>query len=71
MATKYPKRILIETPDGGGEAIKDTAADAWHVATPTGDFRFYGSTPQMKVEVRHRMVADYPDTPSPVTFALS
>ncbi len=71
MATKYPKRILIETPDGGGEAIKDTADGAWEVATPTGDFRFYGSTPQMKAEVRRRMVADYPDDPSPVIFAHS
>ena len=65
---KYPKRILIDTPDGGGEAVKDTAGDAWRVATPTREFRFYGSISEMKAEVRRCMKTDYPSESTPVTF---
>ena len=65
---KYPKTVTIDTPDGAGEATKAGAGDAWHVATPTRDFRFYGSAAQMKAEVRRAIGDDYPDEVSPAVF---
>ena len=57
--TGYPKYVAINTPDGAGEATKASMGEAWHVATPTRQFRFYGSAAQMKAETRKLLAADY------------
>ena len=59
--SKYPKVISIETPDGGGEAIKRKRGVNWVVSTPTRDFQFYGTAPQVKAEIRRLLNEDYPD----------
>ena len=52
---RYPAAFAIETPDGGGEAIKTAPDEPWAVTYPSGGFRWYGSVPEVKVQVRKRL----------------
>jgi hypothetical protein len=53
------QRITINTPDGLGEAIKTDRDTPWEVNLPTRGFRFYGSLPQVRAEIRKRLKQDY------------
>ncbi len=54
MATRYPMTIPFDTDLGGGEARKPAQGESWLVSHPEGDFRYYGSTTEMKAECRKR-----------------
>ena len=60
--------LEFETPDGGGEAIKAAQGAPWEVSYPTGGFRFYGSTREVKAELRKRLRLDYPELPADSVF---
>jgi len=45
------QKLIIETPDGQGEAIKLDRDEPWHVALPFAEFDFYGSVPQVRAEI--------------------
>ena len=45
------QKLIIETPDGRGEAIKLDRDEPWHVALPFAEFDFYGSVPQVRAEI--------------------
>lgn len=66
---KYPMTFSIETPDGGGEAVKDKADEPWYVTYPNNSLRWYGSVPSMQSEVRKRIriEMDYAKD-APITF---
>lgn len=65
----YPILIRISTPDGDGECRKAAAGEPWSISVPTRDFRYYGSAPEMRAEVRRRLRVDYPNERHPVSFA--
>ncbi len=42
----------IDTPDGGGEATRESASAPWRVSVPSGDFRHYGTPADCRRRVR-------------------
>ena len=56
------QKFTIETPDGLGEAIKTERNVPWDVTLPTTEFRFYGSVPEVKAEIKRRLKVQYPTT---------
>lgn len=52
------KVIKLRTIDGDGEATKSGTGEAWHIMLPAGDFRFYGSSSEVKREIRERSTLD-------------
>ena len=59
---KAMQKFTIETPDGLGEAIKTERNVPWDVTLPTTEFRFYGSVPEVKAEIKRRLKVQYPTT---------
>lgn len=47
--------MKIETPDGGGNAIKEGSGKPWLVTCPTTDMRWYGDVADIKAELRRRL----------------
>jgi len=56
---KYPMVVNIHTPDGGGEATKESQGDYWIISYPTGGDRYYGTVPQMKARVVSNLASIY------------
>lgn len=52
--------VKFETPDGDGQATRASSLDAWTVDAPTTSFRWYGTKPGVKLEIRRRLQLAYP-----------
>jgi len=59
MFRKYPRKFLIETPDGKGEAVKEELGGVWEIAIPTGAFKSMGSTSDAQRDIRERLQGVY------------
>ena len=55
------RHFQIETPDGLGEATKTDRNEPWHVALPSTEFDFYGSSTQVKAKIKKIIRREYPN----------
>ena len=53
--------FCIDTPDGGGEATRESTSAPWLISVPSGDLRYHGTPSECR-----RRVREFVD--GPVTF---
>ncbi len=59
---KVKQRVTMESEDGPCVAVKERPGEAWEIADPYGDQRFYGTKPEVKRVMRKRIAAHVGET---------